>query len=134
VQKELLWQLEGEDSLDLHRAYSHASGLVCVLISHPHDTALRGRLPSENRFEHGPWTPQMPFDNAAASVNGDFFAFGFSRPRYAAFRIKLRFTWVLCYWDPCLIESAIHTSLRTRIPYWLTGTPPGCRRRCKGRQ
>lgn len=37
---------------------------------HPHDTALRGRLPSENRFERGART-RGPFDNAAAPVNGE---------------------------------------------------------------
>lgn len=39
----------------------------------------------------------MPFDNAAAPVNGGSLAFGFSRPRYAAFRIKPGFTRVLRY-------------------------------------
>lgn len=106
-----------ENLLDLHRVRSRTSGFVCVLISQPHDTALRGRLPSENQFEHGPRTLRMPFDKAAASVNGDSLAFGFSRPRYAAFRIKPGFTWVLCYWGPCLTESAIHASLRERVPY-----------------
>ncbi|KAL6260171.1 hypothetical protein P5V15_007705 [Pogonomyrmex californicus] len=74
-------------------AFTHKRACLRVLISHPHDTALRGRSLSENRFEHtGPRTFRMPFDNAAASVNGDSLAFGFSRPRYAAFRIKPGFT------------------------------------------
>lgn len=92
----------GERTRSIYTVRVHAgtSGPVCVLISHPHDTGLRGRLPSENRFEHGPRTPRMPFDNAAAPVNGDSLAFGFSRPRYAAFRIKPGFTRVLCYWAP----------------------------------
>lgn len=106
-----------EEPLDLHQARSRTSGPVCVLISHPHDTALRGRLPSENRFEQRPRTPRIPFDNTAASVNGDSLAFGFSRPRYAAFQIKPGFTRVLCYWGPYLTESAIHASLRERVPY-----------------
>lgn len=106
-----------EEPLDLHQARSRTSGPVCVLISHPHDTALRGRLPSENRFEQRPRTLRIPFDNTAASVNGDSLAFDFSRPRYAAFQIKPGFTRVLCYWGPCLTESAIHASLRERVPY-----------------
>lgn len=112
MQKESLRRLGGEGPLDLYRARSRTSGPVCVLISHPHDTALRGRLPSENQFEHGPRTPRMLFDNAAAPVNGGSLAFGFSRPRYAAFRIKPGFTRVLCY-----IGAAVSPSRLSMLRY-----------------
>lgn len=131
MQKEPLRQLGGEDPLDLHRARSRTSEPVCVLISHPYDTALRGRLPSENRFEHGPRTPRMPFDNAAASVNGDSLAFSFSRPRYAAFRIKSGFTWVLYYWGLRVGYPYFVTRTRTLLTHWSTVCR---RRRRKGRQ
>lgn len=118
------------------RVHAGTSGPVCDLISHPHDTALRGRLPSENRFEHGPRTPRMPFDNAAATVNEDSLAFGFSRPRYAAFRIKPGFIRVLHYWAP--VSPTWLSMLRYENAYPIdsqSGAPPGCRRRRpRGRQ
>ncbi|EZA48069.1 Sonic hedgehog protein A [Ooceraea biroi] len=58
----------GGRSLGSHRARLRASGptVPTTLPGHPYHTALRGRLPSENRFKHGPRTLRMPSDNAAS--------------------------------------------------------------------